>query len=202
VVPSGTTTDPDIEISLVRIRDSEGRQDEVAYVTPIKAPELLTEFNKSWLEIHKAISILENENNKAQKAVDKRKGVLLLEIIPERLKSLGISSTADTREAVINTDQEYEDLTARLQQIEAALFFLKGKLKGFENAYTSVKKILGEGTFNFKQNPNLSGGVESAPTKSVIKQPTIPVPPKPAPTRAPGPGIRVGGGWGKANYGE
>jgi hypothetical protein len=40
---------------------------------------------------------------------------------------------------------------------------LKGKLKGFEMAFTSVKKILGEGSFNMLSRLNPGSGTGEAP---------------------------------------
>lgn len=155
VVPSGSMLEADLTIDLAAILRSEIRQDEVANVTPIKAGELLAEFNRSWRDIHSVISRLEAEKNKAEKEANKRKGILLLEEIPRILKDKGITSTADTRQAVIDTDGEYEILTDRFDQLRAAIFYLKGKLESFENAFTSTKKILGESTFNYG---NMGGG--------------------------------------------
>jgi hypothetical protein len=150
------------KIDLNPIFISEARQDEVATVTPMKAPELLAEFNRSWRDIHAHLTRLEAEKNKAEKAAKKRKGVLILEVIPEKLKALEIASAADTREAVINTDEEYGQLSERLDQLKAAIMFLKGKQESFENAFTSVKKIMGEAAFNYSgPNSKLSGTTEA-----------------------------------------
>jgi hypothetical protein len=148
-------------IDLNPIFISEARQDEVATVTPVKAPELLAEFNRSWRDIHAHLTKLEAEKNKAEKALKKRKGILILEVIPARLKELEIASAADTRQAVIDTDTEYLALSDRFDQLKAAIMFLKGKAESFENAYSSVKKIMGEDAYNHGagrgSNPRLSG---------------------------------------------
>lgn len=190
MVPAGREGEPDTIIDLQSLLASEARQDEVAYVTLTKAPELLAEFNKSWRDIHSVVSKLEAEKNKAEKAAEKRKGVLILEVIPARLKELGIASAADTRQAIIATDVDYEALTDRFDQITAALVYLKGKLKSFENAYASVKKIMGEDAFNYKNKPGMSGGADSRPAPSVAR----PGPTAPAPASKPG--------WGKPKYGN
>lgn len=161
IVPSGDDSEKKITIDLHPIFLSEARQDEVATVTPTKAPELLAEFNHTWRDIHAHLTQLEAEKNKAEKEVKKRKGVLILEVIPARLKELQIASAADTREAIINTDEEYLRLTDRFDQLKAAIMFLKGKQESFENAFTSVKKIMGESTYNYGANPRLSGNTES-----------------------------------------
>ncbi len=156
IVPLGDGS-AELRISLGDILTSEIRQDEVAFVTPGKAPELLSTYNRAWRETHQWISRLEAEKNRAEKALRKRKGVLILEVIPEKLKAMDMKSSADIREAVIDTDAEYDLLTDRVDQIKAAIMFLKGKLESFENAFTSVKKIMGESTYSFS-GPTLPAG--------------------------------------------
>lgn len=194
-VPAGNLLDPDIKIDLAAIQVSEVRQDEVARVTAVKAPELLAEFNRSWRGIMDIVSLLEKEKNRATKEADKRKGVLLLEVIPERLKSLGIASSADNRQAVIDTDDEYGILTDRLDQIKAAIMFIKGKLTSFENAFTSVKKIMGESTYNHSQH--ISGDTSSPGGKSYLragdKSPS-------APATQPKPEVQLTNGFGTARF--
>jgi hypothetical protein len=160
VVPLGDGS-ADLRISLGDIMTAEIRQDEVACVTPGKAPELLSTYNRAWRDTHQWMSRLEAEKNKAEKAQRNRRGVLILEVIPEKLKLLDMKSSADIREAVIDTDVEYGALTDRVDQIKAAIMFLKGKLESFENAFTSVKKIMGESTYNFGGGPSLPAGTGS-----------------------------------------
>ncbi len=147
-----------LTLDISEILVSEQRQDEIAIVSKAKAPELLAEFNRSWRELSKMIAMLSSEKNHAQKAVDKRVAVLQLEEVPGLLKEKGLSSTADTRAAVITLDPERERLQDIVDQMDAIIELLKGKLKSFENAFTSVKKIMGEDSFmSNARNPNLSG---------------------------------------------
>lgn len=181
-VPAGNESKSDLVIDLSSIQHLEARQSEVATVTRAKAGELLSVYNKAWLDLHNLLARLEAEKNQAQRAVDQRKGVLILEVIPDKLKSLGISSAADTRTAVIDTDEEYRRLVDRLDQIEAVVMLLKGKAKSFENAYTSVKKIMGDDAFNMKSGPSLSGDTRSPANTSLVRAgaPSTPTTTKPA----------------------
>lgn len=183
-VPAGDEKKPDLVIDLAAIQVSEARQSEVATVTPVKAGELLSTYNKAWADLHELITRLEAEKNRAKRAVDQRKAVLLLDDIPRILKEKGVASAADTRQAVIDRDEAYVRLSERLEAIEIVIALLKGKSKSFENAYTSVKKIMGEDAFNMAGNRNsrLSGDTHTTP----------PAPPAPPPTRAPGPGVVFG----------
>lgn len=137
----------------------EARLPELAIATRLKAPELLHAFNLAWLECHKLIVLLGGFLAAAKKTAGKRKGVVILEVVPQKLQQMKIASTADTRQAVLDTDEEYEACLDEQQQIEAAIELFKGKMKAFENAFTGVKKVIGDANsyMNNRNNPSLSG---------------------------------------------
>ena len=154
--------DQAVSIPLEEILKAEARQDEVAFVTKMKAPELLTVYNKSIRDLKKYISQATAHLSKANKRVEDRKGVLTLEVIPARLAELKIASTKDSRDAVISQDKEYSVLTEIVDEVTAVIQYLESKAKSFENAYSSVKKIISTDNYNYTnplhdshiQNPN------------------------------------------------
>lgn len=147
-----------IEIDLREILRVEARQIDVQYVTPGKAPELLTTFNIAWRDLHQAISMLELEKLRAQKSLDKRRATILLDVVPGVLKEKGVASTVDNRQAVIDLDPEYVECKERVDSIQCAIDFLAGKLKSFERAHQSVSRIMNHDTYNMssKENPRLT----------------------------------------------
>lgn len=155
-------------ISIGDILNAEVRQTEVAIVTPHKAPELLMIFNEAWRNVHDLVTELTDEHNQAQKVADKRKAVILLEVVPKVLKEKELPTNADIRQAIINTDPAYEKASERADYIACVVEYLKGKLKSFENAYNSVKKIMSDDAFNMQSrpNPNLSGNSGNSPSGS------------------------------------
>ncbi len=165
VCPRGKVGENPIVLDIGAILQSELRQDEVATVTKFKAPELLAEFNKSWRELHKLFVQLQSEKLKAEKAVEHRRAVLLLEVVPGKLAERKLTSNDAYREAIITLDLPYQAARDTADEIEAVCEYLKGKLKSFENAYSSVKKIMGEDSYNMGRtsNPDLSG--DAGPTK-------------------------------------
>lgn len=188
VCPRGKPGDNPLVIDLAVILASERRQDEVASVTKFKAPELLAEFNRSWRDLHALVVELQAELTKAQKALDRRKGVLLLEVVPEKLSARKLANNDAHRDAVISLDEQYQAFQETYDQIEAVVEYLKGKLKSFEHAYNSVKKIMGEDGYNMAArgpNTNLSG--DAGPSA----QPDRPVAASPSGKYA---------GWGKPKY--
>lgn len=168
---SGAPGEKPIVIAMGEILKAEARQQEIACVTPEKAPELLQVYNQAWRNLHKIFCTLVFEKKKAEAAVTKRKSVVILEVVEPRLKELNIKSTADTRLAVLDLDQEYVDCLDYLSQTEALAEYIKGKLRSFENAFSSVKKIMQEDAYNmlYKGNDGTSGDTGSAPAGSVNK---------------------------------
>lgn len=177
VCPAGNPDASPIILDLAYILAAEARQEEVATVTPFKAPELLRTYNKSWLELNTILARLQLERNKALKEVEKRKAVLLLDVIPEKLKERKIPSNDANREAFIVLDPQHSALEDTAMQITAIVKLLEGKLKSFENAFSSVKRIIGQDTYHLggHGNERLSGGTERSPV----------APEKPAPSPAP-----------------
>ncbi len=167
-LPSATEDLPDQVLNLGQILTAEARQCEVAIVTPVKAPELLYTFNHAWLETDKITKKLAADVVTAKKHVEKRKATILLYEAEEFLKSRNVSSTKESREAVIVLDPKYQVLQDRVDQLFAAQEWLKGKMKSFENSYSSVKKIMGEDAYDRSTrigntNSNLSGGGSQKP---------------------------------------
>lgn len=131
-------------IDLKAVHFIESRIREVATVNPHTAPELLMIFNQGYLELHRMVTMLSYEHLKAMDAANRVRSVLLLDTVPDLLKKKGLSSSKDLRDAIIDGDMGYQVAKDRVDQLEAVIELLKGKLKAIEWAYTSVKKILSE----------------------------------------------------------
>jgi len=189
VVPAGKLGGQPTVIDLQAIIIAEGRQGEVAFVTPAKAPELLVAFNDSWTLLNRAVAKLMAEHTEAEKQVDRRKAKLLLEDCNRILKEKGVQSSADTRQAVIDLDEEYQVLQDTRDEIKAYLELIKGKMRSMENSYTSVKKIIGDNSsHNYSNKISISGDTQRRPPSS----PGLPQTNTP-PVRA---------GWGTPKYGK
>jgi hypothetical protein len=199
LLPSATEGLPDQVLLLGDIMTAEARQSEVAIVTPVKAPELLHLFNKAWIDTDKIVKGLAADVVKAEAAVARRRATILLYEAEDFLKTRNVASTKDSRDAVITLDPKFQALQDRVDQLFAAQEWLKGKMKGFENSYSSVKKIMGEDAYNMATrigNPNLSGSGSqksfSQPRPPQNNPPTQTTEqPAPQPTRT---------GYGKARY--
>jgi len=158
IAPPGVKGEQPIIIDLEQILWAEKRQEEVATVNSSKAPELLATFNKQWLDLSRLVAQLTAERNKAEKELGKRRSVILLDLMTEKLALKGVSSSADNREAVILLDTEYIRLSDTLDQLSAILETMKGKMKSFENAFTSVKRLVVQDSYmQYNKNNSLSG---------------------------------------------
>jgi hypothetical protein len=128
--------------------EAEARAPEVAAVTPTKAPELLVTFNKAYLDLGKAYAQLHLQHSRAEDALARRKAVILLDLAPGIAKAKGVASSADIRQAIIDSDTEYQGYKEMVDQLKATIEYIKTKIKFMENNYTAVKKIIGERNWN------------------------------------------------------
>ena len=157
-----------IVIDLGRIAVMEARLAEVALVTPIKAPELLSVFTQAWLELQKHAIALETERLAADRAARMRKSLVTLDLAPEVLRNKGLiragspAGSEDLRQAVLDGDEAYQNALSTVYEIGCCIDLLKTKAKAFEMAYNSVKKILDADRYFYAPNQNLSGGTGTA----------------------------------------
>ena len=158
VVPVAIAGQQPIIIDLEQILIAEKRQDEVAYVNSEKAPELLATFNKQWLELSRLVAELTSARNVAERELGKRRSVILLDLMNERLAVKGVSSSADNREAVILLDEQYIKLSEIVDQIAAVLELMQGKRKAMDNSFTATKRIITQDTYmQYNKNNSLPG---------------------------------------------
>lgn len=137
----------EIHLPMIRIANLEKRQLEVQIVTHIKAPELLTALNEGWLETSKLALRIHQEIMNAEKLLSKRKAIILLDEMPRILKEKQIDTVNESiRKAIIDQDAQHNEIEDRLRRLEAIEALLKIKAKGFENAFTAVKKIISSPT--------------------------------------------------------
>lgn len=146
-------------VPLVELRRVEGRIEEIATVTPHKAPELLSTFNRAFLDLDGYIKQIELEVNIAKQFQSTVRATILLDKAEEYFKERGIKGSADLRQALVDSDVDYQNASERVNALESAREFLKGKQKGIEMAYSSVRKIIGESIYNHR-NTNLNGTVD------------------------------------------
>lgn len=156
-------------IDLRTVSAYEARLDEIAIVTKHKAPELLAMYNRAYLEVCKMSVTLEAELAAAERQRGEIRSKIILDEVPRILKEKGLATakspagSEDLRSAVLDGDTKYQDAVELCEQIRCVIVLLRGKQKAFENAYTAVKKIMGEDAFDHHPNPRLSAGESNVP---------------------------------------
>lgn len=152
----------ELSIDMTYWAKMEARIMEISIVTPTKAPELLSTFNRAALEADRLAVSFELEYQAAVRAAEKLKGEILLDKIPKYLVERGMQSarnplgSADIREAFLAKDEELIAALERADLIKAAVRLLRGKYEAFERAFRSVKALVSEQSFNFS-SPSTAG---------------------------------------------
>lgn len=127
------------------------RIQEIATVNSHKAPELLSMFNRAWLDAGDHLGVLDLCLYEAEKTARQVRSKILLDKVPEILREKGISSarspggSEDQRTAILDSDPEYTEACDRVQQVKSLIQLVSDNRDGLEKAYSSVKKILGDG---------------------------------------------------------
>ena len=162
VVARFTKTYP-LVVRLDLIAKVENRMGEVAFLTKDKAPELLSLFNVAWRDLHELTTLLQHELDLAKDNLTKTRGRVLLDVVLPMIKEKDLPGAKDIRDALVDADSQVQMAGARVYEISCVKELLSGKLKAIEMTYTSIKKIMGEGSFNYSTpNSNLSAGGKSS----------------------------------------
>ncbi len=130
------------------IERADSRIHEVAFVTPMKAPELLATFNMAISRLSFIISKVELEKRYAERTADERRSVIVLDEAAPILKAKGLSKdsnpagSADLRQAILDGDVNYQNLLDNVAELEALSELLRSQQKSIEMALYSVKDII------------------------------------------------------------
>lgn len=143
VVPSGKGVGPPLILDIISVVQAESRLQEVAFVNMHTAPELLSTFNKCWLDLDNSVTRLIYEKACAQDTHERLRSEALLNCTDESIKQRGHSkASADLREAMVSINPTVIEAKERLNEIVAVLNYLQSKKQAFENAFTSVKRLV------------------------------------------------------------
>lgn len=148
-----------ISIELGEINRIEARVQDIARATPLTIAELITDFNVGLLILAKAISQVELEKKEAAILVKELRAVTLLDKADDVLRSKNQKSSADLREAVVNSDPEVVSATRRLDSLTVASEFLNSKMHAIELAYHGAKKVC-DVYMKLPASPNYGGDNE------------------------------------------
>jgi hypothetical protein len=186
----GTTQTYGIDLQPYFVVES-GLED-LASLSVSRAHLLLSDLFRVSFGLAQQLDRVERYHNKAKQETDKRKAVIVIDILPSTLKEKGLASNDLTRQAVIDLDTEYQRLLDQQNDIFSTLKFLKNKFDRFEDAIQTVRSI----AYNLnatqaRLNPNLTmtmGSTENIPVGMTAETTTT--------SKA------YGVSYGKAKYGQ
>jgi len=127
---------------------AEARIHEISFADKQRAKDLFSEFTRAYIYASKLHAMCKLHVFRATTASRRRRSIVLIDIIPEKVKEKGLTTSrsatgaADIREAFIYTDTEYlacEDARAALEAAEQLMF---GKMMAFREAADAVKHML------------------------------------------------------------
>lgn len=148
---NGTTYD------MKMIYEAEARISEISLINTIKAPELVQTFSKACFTLGEYLAKCQLALALCERKLNKRKAVLVLDVVPHTIKSKGLSQNETTRSAIIDLDEQYNDILEKKETLEAAYVLLKEKLRAFEGAMSSIRRLLDDSSgVKRRANPNLT----------------------------------------------
>lgn len=142
LAPNGGT--PVTKFDLTKVYEALGRIEELASLTPVKAMELMSSFNKAYLDLGKFTAAVSLERAKARIAMDRARSIAILDKAPELLAAKKIRESDATRQAIVETDVEYSAARDVFERLTALQDLMKHNLKVLEMGYTGAKKIINE----------------------------------------------------------
>lgn len=162
-VPRFDPSLPPLVLDLSEIYVAFGRKDEVAIVNAHKAPELLSLFNVAYLNASRLLNALQYELTLVEHEIRKIKAIILMDKMKDILEKEGLANarnplgSEDIRQAVYERDPDYDRATRIAENLTCYITQMTDFRKFFQNAFDSVKKIMGSealGSYG-RQNPNL-----------------------------------------------
>jgi len=143
IVPRGDGVGDPIILDISAVIRAESRLRDVATVNKHNAAELLAIYNEHWLTLHRNVSLLTYERNKADEASKRAYAEAILDCTEDAVKRRGhLKTSQDLRDALATINADVVAARDRLNEIKAVLDYLVGKRQAFENAYNAVKKLV------------------------------------------------------------
>lgn len=161
VVPNGLPGMDSMKLNMESILAVESRIHEVAFVTPVKAPELMAAFNQAYSDLVGLISQVEYQFEVAKIHEDRARAVCLIDRVPEILKAKNLTTnkspqgSEDLRSAVLALDPDYQAAQEKTVQLKCALTYLEGKLRAIDKAYMATKTVYADSS-QYRHSPDLS----------------------------------------------
>lgn len=158
-VPDPRTKGQKASFDLKDVEAAEARIHEIAVVTPVKAPELMSVFLRACFTLGRHYRDLHFLHRLAEKKAGDVRAAIVVDRLGEVLKAKGLANNDTSRAAVIDTDPEYSQAVEVEIEIDANLRYVDRKLQSMEGSLGAVKRILDASSAVFwRSNPNMATG--------------------------------------------
>lgn len=143
IVPRGIISESALPMTLnmEQIYSVEARLGDIRVANSENYVELMGTFNEAAHTTMKYIANVEFELLMAKQQYDRRKAILILDIIPEELKKREMKSSEDVRNSFLTLDEECARYKDRIDCLTAAISLLDGKVKSFVRAFNAAKSV-------------------------------------------------------------
>lgn len=170
-----------VEFDLTEVNKAEARLVEIAGLTPSKAPELMATMNTAFSKASKATVQLQYEKVRAKRYLDRLEAQILLDRVPKIMADRGLATTKspagseDLRKAVVQGEADYQLACEVLDRVTAMHALVAGKARALEMAYSNIKAMVGENSFNWAGNRNTNHHEQgaSSPPASGFGKPNL-----------------------------
>jgi hypothetical protein len=167
------TTPDGKAIDTEEVDTAEDRVHEIALVTPLKAPELMSVFSRACFKLARILREAHLSALLTDQALSRRRAIVMLDVVPEQLVLKKLSNNDAHRQAILDLDPEYADLHLKSQQWDVIVAYLKRQADNMEGALNAVKKAIQdqEGVYR-RANYNMSDISTESVQESVPVQTT------------------------------
>jgi hypothetical protein len=150
LVPDGGGA-PESKSTVIDMRavfKAESRLHELQLVNRDKAGDLLHALITGWHDARQGRAMAAHQQARAKRRLAQIHGIIILDRAVTVIKEKGLETTrspagsADLREAVVNTDPEYNRAAETLEMLEALVEYLTEKADTLKMAYFSVGHLL------------------------------------------------------------
>lgn len=148
-------------VDMKNIHKARARIHELAAMTRAKAGEFLAMLIRASREARDGRGLVKVHFGAWKKKLRKIRGEVILDRGPEKLKEKGLASTRspagseDLRNALVDTDEKYDEAQDNLLKVEAALDHLENTVEELSMAYFSAQALIK----GFEPSRSTSGGV-------------------------------------------
>lgn len=135
-------------LDLTKVYEAERRIPEIQIVNKETSAGIMAQFMEGYGQASHSHALLTKMLTEAENAAKRRRAIVILDIVPDVLKERGLvtarnpTGSEDLRNAVLETDEDYQKIVDRIAMLQALRALVAGKMKTLEMSYNAVKKVI------------------------------------------------------------